>query len=478
MIRTLLINPPYSLEERYGRNIKQFGAVTEPLGLAYLAAALEGSGREVAIHDAPALGCDLGMTVEKITTEKWDLVGVTLLTPMFDSVRRLLREIRRQAPHVLIVVGGAHASALPERTLAEIPEIDFLCIGEGEETIGELVAALEGVTSLSEISGLAFRHHGEIIRNRGRGFLKDIDGLPKPARHLLPMKSYQLTASRTKGSTFCPTIIAARGCPFDCQYCSHPAGRTFRHHSVERIIDELKELKDVYQATQVNLEADTLTLKRIFIKDLCRRLIEEELHVQWTCESRVDTVDAEILSLMKQAGCWQISYGVEAGVQRLLDSIQKGVTLEKIRETFLATKRAGITIRGFFMLGLPTETYAEAMETIRFAMNLDPLWAQFTITIPYPGTPMFNELVAQGKLRHEDWSHYNTWGGWADRRLPYVPAGRTEKEVKEMQKKALRMFYLRPKMIWRFLRTISSLRDVSKYMRGFAVLVKTALKFG
>jgi anaerobic magnesium-protoporphyrin IX monomethyl ester cyclase len=474
MTRTVLINPPYSLEERYGRSIKQFGAVTEPLGLAYLAAALEAAGHAVAILDAPAMTWDIGEVVDRIATEGWDLMGVTLLTPMFASVRDLLREVRQSSPRTRIIVGGAHASALPERTLEEIPEIDFLCVGEGEETLVHLVSTLDGRGLLENVPGLAFRRNGRIIRNADRPLIKNLDLLPKPARHLLPMDHYQLTASRTKGSGFCPTLIVARGCPFDCQYCSHPSGRTFRHHSVERIIEELKDLKNFCRVSQVNLEADTLTLDRTFIQALCRRFIEERLDLQWTCESRVDTVDEETLQLMKRAGCWQISYGVESGVQRLLDSIHKGVTREKIEKTFLATKRAGITIRGFFMVGLPGETPSDTLETIHFARKLDPLWAQFTITIPYPGTPMYQDLMAKGLIRHEEWSHYNTWGGWANGRLPYVPECRTEEEIKEMQKKALRMFYMRPKVMLRFLMSVTSAADMVKYVRGLGVLIRTA----
>lgn len=142
-----------------------------------------------------------------------------------------------------------------------------------------------------------------------------------------------------------------------------------------------------------------------------------------------------MLKYMKNAGCWQISYGVESGSQRLLDLIHKDTTKTKAMETFALTKKLGITIRGFFMLGLPTETAEESMETIQFAKELDPLWAQFTITVPYPGTPIFKQLDSEGKIMHYRWSHYNTWGGWVNRQLPFVPEGRTEEELKSLQKK-------------------------------------------
>jgi len=473
MVKVLLVNPPYSLEQRYGGRMKSFGAVTEPMGLAYLAGSLQASGFPVEILDAPAVGARADAVAERVSGSAFALVGITFLTPMFSIVADLIRRIKALCPTTHVVVGGPHPTALPERTLQEIPWIDSVCVGEGEGTIVDLASALSEGGDLSGVKGLVLRTGEAITKNPPRPFEKNLDVLPKPARHLLPLDSYRLTASRTKGSAFCPTLIVARGCPFNCQFCSHPFGRTFRHHSVERIVEELKDLKESYGLSQVNLEADTLTLNRKFLLELCRAMIQEGLNLAWTCESRVDTVDEEMLAAMRKAGCWQISYGVESGCERLLGIIQKGVTREQVRRTFAMTRKAGITMRGFFMLGLPSETPAESRETIEFARRLDPLWAQFTVTVPYPGTPLFASLDAEGKIRHYDWSQYNTWGGWADTRLPYVPEGRSEEELKHLQKKALRLFYMRPAVALRFVKSLTTLSDLKKYARGLMVLLKT-----
>lgn len=475
-IKTLLINPPYTLRDRYGKSMESFGAVTEPMGLAYLAGSLESRNFSVKILDAPASGIQISEITSAIKEGEFDLAGITFLTPMFDAVRSLVQSIKKSCPGIKIIVGGAHPSALPKRTMEELPEIDYLCFGEGEKTIVDVVKHLKGGLSLSDIDGLAYRLNGQVCVNKSRSFETNLDLIPNPARHLLPMDKYSLTASRTKGSGSCPTIIVARGCPFNCQYCSHQFGRTFRHRSAESIIEELKEIKTNYDVDQVNFEADTLTINKAFIMNLCEKIIQEGIDIRWTCESRIDTVDEEMLKIMKKAGCWQISYGVESGSQRLLDLIQKGATKEKIRESFLLTKKTGITIRAFYMLGLPTETEKESMETIKFAKELDTLWAQFTVTIPYPGTPMFNQLDAEGKIRHYDWTDYNTWGGWAGKKLPYVPEGRTEEEIKSLQKKAIRHFYMRPKVFLRFVMSISSPSDILKYASGFMVLLKSAVE--
>ena len=198
--------------------------------------------------------------------------------------------------------------------------------------------------------------------------------------------------------------------------------------------------------------------------------------LKWTCESRVDTIDEEMLVLMKKAGCWQISYGVETGVPRLLKLIHKSVTIQQIENAFRLTKKAGISIRGFFMLGLPTETIQDSMETILFAEKLNPMWAQFTITIPYPGTKMFDDLDQKGEITTYDWNKYNTWSGWkGEDNLPFVAKGRTALELINLQKLALRRFYLRPIVFWRFFKTIRSWYDMKKYLSGAMVLVKSKI---
>jgi radical SAM superfamily enzyme YgiQ (UPF0313 family) len=236
---------------------------------------------------------------------------------------------------------------------------------------------------------------------------------------------------------------------------------------------------DTFRISQLNIEADTLTVNRKFIKALCHGLIDSGINrkIRWTCESRVDTVDGEILDLMHQAGCWQISYGVETGSQRLLDSINKSISLEQIERVFQMTKKAGISIRGFFMLGLPGETPQESQATIDFAKKLNPLWAQFTVTVPYPGTSMYEDLDKQGKIRTHDWTKYNTWSGWqGNRDIPFIPDGRTAEELQSLQKRALREFYLRPVVALQFLKHIQSWKDFQKYFAGVMVLLKSRFR--
>jgi len=473
----VLINPPFSLEDRYGKDMKQFGAVTEPLGLAYIAGYLVSKNISVRIIDAPAEKLEGDDIIDSILNQGENIIGISMLTPSFGVVRDLCKKIRHAFKDCMLVLGGPHCTALPEQTLQDIPEADITCIGEGEQTMAE-ISEKNRSSDFGSIKGICYRSGDKIIKTEERPYIRELDTIPPPARHLLPMEKYHLTASRVEGDSYCPTIIVARGCPFSCTYCSRTFGRTFRAHSVRRIVEEIQSLVDMYQVSQLNIEADTLTAKKKFIKELCNALIDNGLSkkIKWTCESRVDTVNEEILRLMRKAGCWQISYGVETGNQRLLDLINKSVTLKQIEDTFEITKRVGITIRGFFMLGLPTETREESIATIEFAKKLDPLWAQFTITVPYPGTAMFDELDRTGQIKSYDWRSYNTWSGWkGDGEMPFVAEGRSIEELASLQKMALRKFYLRPSVVVRFLSTVKSFHDLKKYFIGFRVLVKSRL---
>lgn len=475
-MRVLLINPPYSAQDRYGKDLGKFGPLNEPLGLAYLGAFLEKFDHEVTILDAPALG----MTSEDICSTmegKYDLIGITMLTPMYFRSLEVINAVKSEFPNIPVVVGGPHPTVLPEDTMTEIPEIDYAVIGEGEVPLRELADAIEKEIPVQSVPGIVYREDGQICRTPPAAAIENLDSIPIPARHLLPMHVYRMTRSRTRsGHSF--TVSVARGCPFNCAFCCRVFGRKVRQHSVERIIEEARILVDEYGATEINLEADTLTVSKNFVHDLCSGFIDSGLskRMTWTCESRVDTVTFEMLRHMKEAGCWQISYGVETGTQRLLDLIKKGITLEQIENTFAFTKKVGIKIRAFFMLGLPTETREDSLKTIDFARKLDAEWSQFTLFTPFPGAELYEMILQEGGLRSSQWADYKTHGGWTEGELSYVPDGRTSREMKELQKRAYRSVYLRPRVFLRMLKEVDSPGKLWQYLTGLLVLIKTLIR--
>ena len=474
-MRVLLVNPPYTTEDRYGKELGRFGPLNEPLGLAYLAASLGQGGHEVSISDAPALGL-ASMGICRLVEEKtYDLIGVTMLTPMYNRSVEVVKALKHAFPEITMVVGGPHPTILPRETLIENKEIDFAVIGEGELIFLDLVNTLENGSNTDDIPGIAYRKDNTVIVNQPPGMITNLDDLPIPARHLLPMHAYHMTKSRSQsGHSF--TVSVARGCPFNCGFCCRIFGRKVRHHSIERIIEEIGILVSDYGAREINLEADTITINRHFINSLCNGIIHSGLSkkITWTCESRIDTVNEGILRKMKEAGCWQISYGVETGSQRLLNLIHKDISLEQIEKTFAITQRIGISIRAFFMLGIPTETRQESLKTISFAKKLGARWSQFTVFTPFPGTELSDLALKEGGLMSQSWADYKTHGGWTEGSLAYVPKGRSVEEMKKLQKQAYRAVYLRPRVFVRFLRDIDSLTKIREYVAGFWVLLKTA----
>jgi len=449
-VRVLLINPPLSAEQRYGKDMAQFGPCSEPLGLAYVAGALEQAGHEVRIWDGQVQGL-----LPLPQPWDYDLYGITMNTPSFSIVQKMCKDFKDFNRKVPIILGGPHPTVLSQETLRAIPEADYVVKGEGEKAI------------FDSINKGSYR----FVASTATG---DLDTLPLPARHLLPMKQYQITASRNKGH-HAYTVIVARGCPFNCAFCCRLHGRKVRFHSVDRVIQEIELLVRDYNAKEINLEADTITVNRSWMYALCDALRDTGLNrrISWTCESRVDTVDEAMLRRMKQAGCWQISYGVETGSQRLLDFIKKGTTLEQVRETFKATKRVGINIRAFFMLGIPTETREESHETISLARELKADWSQFTLCTPFPGTALFDYCRSHQESLSTRWEDYKTHGGWEGGRLAYTPRGRSEQEMKALQKQAYRSVYLQPGRVWSYLAKVRSLGQLWQGFKGAWVVLKT-----
>lgn len=473
-----LISPPLKKEDRYGKSLAKVGPVTEPLGLAYLAAAIkENRADDVEIIDTIALNYNLKDLQEHLQRIKSDVVGISILTPMYLVAKDTIKIVRETLKDAIIIVGGPHVTIFPKETLKENNDINYAVIGEGEETIIELLESIEKNKSKNKIKGIAYKKDNKIVINEPRGFIKDLDKTSLPARELLPMERYKPTATYYKKLPSY-VMLTSRGCPFRCVYCSKISGNTYRHHSVERVIKEMEILINEYKTKEIIFRDDTFTISRPFIVDLCNEIIKRELNkkIKWTCMTRVNLVDQELLNLMKKAGCWSMHYGVESGSQRLLDLIQKDITIAQIKNALKWTKKAKINTVAFFMLGLPTETKEESLETIKFTKTCGADWIQVTITVPYPGTKLFEIAKKDGTLKSLKWEDYQTWAGWSNKELVYVPKGRDAEELKNLQKKAVRTFYLRPKFILKQIIKLRSIENIKTYSQGAYAIIKSKFK--
>ena len=425
----LLINPP-------ARKPAPEPIVVPPLGLAYLAASAREAGHQVSIIDGFGDGLSWQSFEGAVSRRSYDLIGLTGMTPVFDTVKRAITICRPYAK--TLILGGPHATAFRHTVINDNPELDYVVYGEGEETFVELLSALENGRQAEGMPGV-------ISPNKAgppRALVFDLDGLPLPARDLLPNDKYRYPLCGPKRMT---TMITSRGCPYPCIFCDKGVfGSKWRARSAENILKELDQVVIEYGAQTVVLYDDLFTLDKDRVQQFCQSLLSRGYRISWKAEARVDRVDPEMLKLMKRAGCDTIAYGVETANQVGLDYLRKKTTPEEIRRAFKLTQQAGIKTMGYFILGIPVETFEQGLKTIRFAIDLKVDYAQFSALSPLPGTSLY--LEAQEKNWYREIPAFNVHDKDLLRPVIMSPKWDEDKLVSILQL-AHRKFYLRPSYI-------------------------------
>lgn len=460
--------PPWSLDEQYGLKLSKVGSIEEPLGLAYIAAVLEEAGHKVRIMDCIAEKIDQNTFRKEIEKSGTDFVGITALTPMISKTYDAVRIINEACPDIPVSIGGPHVGAMininrHEQIFENNCHIDIAIYGEGEYTMLDIVERMKKGKSIEDVEGTIVNKDGRIILNEPRKAIEHLDELPFPARHLLPEGVYIPTPSSYKKLPV-KSMISSRGCPFQCIFCDKSVfGSKVRFRSPENVVDEMELLVDKYKANEIRFWDDNFTLKEDQVEKICNEIKNRGVDVIWSCFGRVNTVNAEMLKNMKRSGCWQIDYGVESGNNDVLRFIKKGFTKEQVVNTFRLTREAGINIRAFFILGLPTETVDTVKETIEFSKVCDPDMAVFYLPQAYPGTELFEIAIKENALRTKDWSRYLI----AADEPTYTNSNIGVEKIQELHRKAFREFYLRPKTILRFFIKMRSISDINRYIRGF-----------
>ena len=400
MTDILLVYPPYTYTRK-----------SPPLGLAYIASALEGAGYSVKILDMSAVGMDWVDFISQVKRIRPRIAGISFMTNQFKEAIKaslILKEINSEVP---IIVGGPHASALPGEILSN-DSIDFVVIGEGENTMRELVAhLLNGEDRCSQISGIAYRDKdtGETVLTAPREFISDLDSLPFPAWHLLAIERYSVLATGAQAAKRIVTILSSRGCPNQCIFCdSHTVfGRKFRARSAENIFAEVMYLKEKFNISQFDFADDTITIDKERMMKLCNLIIDSNLMINWMCNVRVNTVDGQMLGIMRRAGCVRVDLGVESGDTMVLAAIKKGITLERIKLAHKLAQASGIKTNSFLMVGNLREDFNSVKKTVEFVRDFVED-ANVAIATPYPGTELYQVAKSNGWLRESDWSRFVT----------------------------------------------------------------------
>lgn len=464
-MKVLLINPSIPQKEVYAR-YSAGAPCLPPLGLCYLAAVLLEKGHSTKVLDCVAENISLSRLKKEVEEFKPGLVGVTSTTVSYEAAQKTIDAIKEVDHGVMTVLGGAHISALPQATMAEVENIDIGVFGEGEYTLLEVVERLEKGESLSGVDGAIVRQDGRLMVNKPREPIENLDEVPFPARHLLKsLRLYSHTPFR--GAKFMTTMITSRGCPFRCGFCDQAIfGRVWRYHRPEYVVEEISFLKQTYGIDFISFEDDNFMLSKKRTIEICQRMIKSELGILWSCLGHINEVDDEVLPLMKRAGCKTIYLGIESGSPRILELINKKTTLEEIQDGVERIKKYKISITGSFILGLPTETKEDMERTIDFALGLPLDGITFFIFTPYPNTPLRDLAFKHGKVSDE-WKSYSGHPG----SLPFIPEGMSEEFLLNIQKRAYRRFLLRPGYLVRHWGTFANRKSVHKGIKFLKALI-------
>ncbi|NVN91778.1 MAG: radical SAM protein [Desulfuromonadales bacterium] len=429
------------------QNITRVVNIMPPLGLLSLAAWLEKYGHRTSVHDCYAYPGHDEIIYTHVKQEQPDFICFSTTTSSFLDGIRLATRIREILPATGIVFGGVHISALREQLLRDYPVIDFGIVGEGEETVRELIES-QGV-SLNSIEGLVYRNQGQVIFNGFRKKLLEMDTLPYPAyeklqgfpdSYRLPIFSYPKAPNTT--------IITSRGCPYTCSYCDRSVFRSsYRYNSPEYMLRYMTYLQQRFNIKHVNIYDDTFTLHRKRVLDFCRLKIESGSKMTFNCAARTEQLDAEMIALLKKAGCWMISIGIETGDPELLKRHRSYLSnsamqnpLENIRDMISLIKKQGIRVKGLFMLGLPGETEESIRRSMEYVFSLPLDDFNLSKLTPFPGAPMYNGIQEFGSF-DENWELMNAAN------FTFIPEGFTKEGLEKHHLEFYRRYFSRPKIL-------------------------------
>ena len=435
-MEVLLVNPP-DIASKYKDVL---GLTAPPLGLAYIGAVLEENDVKVTILDAPALDMDFQGYQRELANKHVDLLGVQTTTPTIKQALAVGKITKELHPECTVTMGGYHATFMPEQVL-ENDFVDVVVRNEGEYATLELVDAIENDKPLRNIDGINYRDGDRIVETPKRRPIEDLDALPFPARHLLPMSEYMLFGRKQ----VLATMICSRGCPMGCSFCASSAmhGRRVRFRSPENAVREMEQVVDEYKVRMVGFMDDTFTLFPKWVHSFCTGIISRGIDVVWGCTARVDRFNKELLSQMWKAGCRTLLFGVESGNQTILDNVQKGTKVGQAKRAFKTAKDIGMHTIASMTLGMPGENKTTIDETIGFAKQVNPDYALFSLATPYPGTKFYELASKMGLIRIKDWTHFTLL-------TPVIETvDLTLRELQDTQREAFKEFYLRPNYLFK-----------------------------
>lgn len=459
-----MLNPSY-MKDGY-KHFDDFASTCFPIGTASLAAVLRQHGHEVRALDANALFLDAAETSEKILLEKPEYLCVSSFTCCMDCINATISMVNKQDSSIKVVVGGHHANAFPKRTLLDNEGIDFVVKGEGEETLSILINHLEknGNKELESIDGIVFRGGNEIIENKNRPFISDLDKLPFPAYDLFPMEKYKVhgwAAWHSGIRTPYGSVVTTRGCPYNCVFCATGLwGHKQRRRRPGNVIKEIDFLVKQYKIKFLSIFDDTFSLNRNHAIEICSLLIERDYGLSIYCSTRADYLDEELLDLMYKAGFRWLGFGIETGNEEILRQTGKKITKAQVEKTLRMAKKRGFYLYLSLIVGHIGETNETFLETVDFT-NKYADFATFSVLVPIPGTKVYDFAIKNNMNLPNNWAAYAQFNS-----LP-IPLNENlgEKELQNMVMQAYKKFFIRPAYFYKILvrfKTFIVLKDLIK----------------
>ncbi|MBX7247292.1 MAG: B12-binding domain-containing radical SAM protein [Candidatus Sumerlaeaceae bacterium] len=464
--RVLFIVPPtgmYIREDRCQTPIEEMKtiALRPPIDLLYSAGSTEAAGCECKLVDYPGERRSWGHLEADIREFKPQVMMMSITTPSLHKDVEAATLAKSIDPTIVTVAKGAHFNVLDREAMELYPQLDCVVRGEYEHTAAEL-----GIGKpLAEILGITWRNaEGVITRNADRPFIDNLDSIPFPARHLAHNELY----FRPDTMEMQTTIVTNRGCPHSCIYCLAPlvSGKKNRYRSTDNVVAELEECVNRYGIRSFLFRSDLFTQKKEWVIELCKKIVDRGLKIEWCSNSRVDCINAEMLEWMKKAGCWIIAYGVESGNDEMLKNIEKKATVEQARTAVRLTREAGVKSSIYLLMGLPWDTPETIEDNVKLAREIQPDFLEIFYTYPFPGTKLRQIAIEKGLLKEgdipEDAYSNPAMGGL------YL----TKEQFSKLRKKSLRRIYLQPSYIWRTLRGARSPKELANYVKYGALTLK------
>jgi radical SAM superfamily enzyme YgiQ (UPF0313 family) len=432
----------------------------QPLGVLYIAALLRHHGMDVQVLDADVDGLTVPEMVDRILAGQPDLVGFSMMTPQLIPALQTCIGLKAVRPDLPIVLGGAHVDSTHEDVFSMADCFDFAIYGEGEHALLEAVQRIQAPgpaplwERLAGVGNVIFRNEqGRPVRNAERPFLPQLDVLPSVDYDMVDIRKYVIP---TMAGKYVISMMLSRGCPFKCTFCDAPItmGKKLRFWSMERIIHDIRYYVEKYDCRNFVFKDSTFTANKKWADQFCDALLEAKLDIKWRCNTRVNLVPPPLLEKMKKAGCYVINFGVESGDPVILKTIEKETKIEDVYDAHRRCRKLGIRTYATFLVGSPGETEATVKTTIHVATSIRPNLAMFFVAAAYPGTPLYEQAVAQGMVEPRWWatqewdprknSAFQARWGWTAKGGLKIPGFDSE----YWQRRATRAFYLRPFFIW------------------------------